>query len=543
MKKATLYCAYIASFLLLCSHSLANLPLEKIRMQLRWHHQFQFAGYYAAKQQGYYQQAGFDVEIIAGDKNHQPITELLKGQVDFAEGNSEVLLARLQGKPLIALAAIFQRSPSILLSRQDSGISTVNDLNHKTVMLVDGVNSQDADLLAMLYAAKGSLDDINIIPSSYDISDLYQKKVDAFNGYISNEPFYLEERGIAYHMLRPSDYGIDFYSDILFTSKKMVAQHPYKVSRFVDATLQGWQYALDHPEEIIQLLKQQYQSAKSLNHLRYEANAVRELIIPELISIGHMHPRRFQHMANIFQELGMVENTEQLSGFIYKPITWQERFSSWWPYLAGIIIIMIAAILIQAYTNKRLEKEIDRRKRAEHELKKLALTDHLTKLHNPRSFHQLITAEIKRARRSKRAFSLIAIDIDFFKAVNDQYGHHIGDEVLQHLAKVLCTDLRASDMCTRVGGEEFIIILPETHEHQALELAERTRLTIEKSPFIKGEIYIPLTVSFGVTEWRLPDEVTDTMERADQALYQAKHKGRNCVQAYNHCNQNSLTTK
>ncbi|MCR8922409.1 GGDEF domain-containing protein [Dasania sp. GY-MA-18] len=532
MKKAKLYCYYLVSFLLLSNLSLANLPLEKIRMQLRWHHQFQFAGYYAAKQQGYYRQAGFDVEIIAGNKNRQPVAELLNGRADFAEGNSEVLLARLKGQPLVALAAIYQRSPSILITRKDSQINSTEDLINKTVMLVDGVDSQDADLLAMLYASHSSLENINIIPSSYNIADLYQGKVHAFNAYISNEPFYLEERGIAYTALKPEDYGIDFYSDILFTSQAMAKNNPDKVQRFVNATLKGWQYALDYPEEIIQLLKQQYQSPKSLNHLRYEANMVRKLIIPELISIGHIHPGRLERMATTFQDLGMIDNTAALSGFVFNPSTWQDRLFGWWPYFVAILASLIAALLVQAYTNKRLSGEIERRKKAEQELKKLALTDHLTKLHNPRSFHQLLSAELKRSQRNQSSFSLIAIDIDFFKAVNDQYGHHIGDEVLQHVAQILCTNLRESDMCNRVGGEEFIIILPDTPEQRALELAERSRLAIEKSPFIKGEIYIGLTMSFGVTQWQPKDEINDTLERADQALYYAKRHGRNRVQLF-----------
>lgn len=533
MKKALRLSALSLTVLLFFSaNGQAQPGLEKIKLQLRWHHQFQFAGYYAAKHQGYYQQAGFDVDIIAGSPERQPVTELLKGNVDFAEGNSEVLHARLTGKPIIALAAIYQRSPSILLTKQSSSIRTVDDLKNKTVMLVDGRDSHDVDLLAMLHAAQTPIDDINIISSSYQINDLYNNHVDAFNSYLSNEPFYLEERGIKYNALKPSDYGIDFYSDILFTSEAMAKKHPDKVNRFMAASLKGWQYALNRPEEIIQIIKNDYQSEKSFNHLRFEANTVRELIMPELISIGHIHPRRLQHMAEVFQQLGMVEDTKKLNGFIFHPTSWQDRAIKFLPYIGGIILLMAIAICIQAYTKKRLLHEIERRRAAENKLKQLALTDHLTELHNTRSFHQLISAETKRSERSKHPFSLITLDIDFFKGINDQYGHHVGDEVLCHLTTTVASNLRESDMFARVGGEEFVIILPNTREQQAVELAERARKKIEDNPYQFDEIHIRLTASFGVTEWRLFDNTNDTMERADQALYQAKRNGRNQVQLY-----------
>ncbi len=134
--------------------------LEKVRMQLRWHHQYQFAGYYAAKYKGYYEQAGFDVEIVAGGPDIQPVPELLAGRADFAEGNSEVLINRLNGKPLVALAAIFQHSPSVLITMADSNITKAEQLKNKRVMLAG--NNDDADLIAMFRAAGLKENQINI---------------------------------------------------------------------------------------------------------------------------------------------------------------------------------------------------------------------------------------------------------------------------------------------------------------------------------------------------------------------------------------------
>lgn len=187
-------------------------PDNVINLQLRWHHQFQFAGYYAALEKGFYKEEGLDVRLHAGDPAHQPVPEVLAGHAQYAEGNSEVLYRRLQGKPLVALAAIFQHSPSVLLTRLESQINSVHDLIGKRVMLTN--KTEDADFLVMLKNEGVALSQLQLIPSSYQIQDLIDGKVDAINSYLTNEPYYLQQRGVSYNVITPSNYRIDFYSDI-----------------------------------------------------------------------------------------------------------------------------------------------------------------------------------------------------------------------------------------------------------------------------------------------------------------------------------------
>ncbi len=201
--------------LLLATGFVQGRELEPVRMQLRWMHQFQFAGYYAAVEQGYYADAGFDVTLVEGAPNRQPVTEVLAGRADFAEANSELLFARLQGEPLVALAVIFQHSPSVLLTLAESGIETPMDLVGKKMMVAGG--HADVDFMAMLHSAEVPVDQVELLPSSYQIEDLLTGKTDAFNSYLTNEPFYLEERGVDYRVINPRDYDEDFFSDILFT--------------------------------------------------------------------------------------------------------------------------------------------------------------------------------------------------------------------------------------------------------------------------------------------------------------------------------------
>lgn len=295
--------------------SYAESSINNIVIQLRWFHQFQFAGYYAAVEKGYYEQEGINVVLRNGDPTHQPVPQVLAKEAQYGVGNSEVLYRRLQGKPLIALASIFQHSPSVLLTLKSSGIRSVHDLIGKRIMLAN--KYEDVDFLTMLYNEGVKPSQLEILPSSYQLDDLINGKVDAFNSYLTNEPYYLKQHGIEYNVIDPMSYRVDFYSDIFFTTENELRFHPDRVKAMLRATLKGWRYALDHPEEIIELLKTKYHVSKTRDHMRFEAQEMRKLIIPDLIQIGHMNPERWKHMADTFVTAGLLDNTDDLDGFIY----------------------------------------------------------------------------------------------------------------------------------------------------------------------------------------------------------------------------------
>ena len=329
---------------------------EVVNLQLRWHHQFQFAGYYAALEKGFYKEEGLDVRIHAGDPAHQPVPEVLAGHAQYAEGNSEVLYQRLLGKPLIALAAIFQHSPSVLLTRRDSDIESVHDLMGKKVMLMN--MTEDAHFLSMFLSEGVAPSQVQIIPSSYNINDLVSGKVDAFNSYTTNEPYFLKQKNIAYNIVDPSTYRIDFYSDILFTSEAELRNHPKQVEAMRRATLKGWRYAMDHPDEIITLLLNKYHVEKTRAHLEFEAAEMRKLIFPNLIEIGHMNQGRWQHMADSFVNVGLIKPGYKLDGFIYDP--GPKQAPAWvFPLLIAVLIILTVVSAITYYLqhlNRRLNK-------------------------------------------------------------------------------------------------------------------------------------------------------------------------------------------
>ena len=327
---------------------------DAVTIQLRWHHQFQFAGYYAALEQGYYREEGIDVRLVPGSPERQPVDEVLSGRAQYAEGNSEVLLHRLQGKPLVALAAIFQHSPSVLITLKASGIDSVHELAGNKVMLMS--KSEDADFLTMFLSEGIALNQLDILPSSFNLDDLLQGRVQAFNAYLTNEPFLLQKRGIGYNVIAPSNYRIDFYSDILFTSEAELRNHPERVEAMRRATLRGWRYAMDHPDEIIDLLINKYQVRKTREHLQFEAREMRTLIFPDLIEIGHMNPWRWKHMADTFVSAGLAEPDYSLEGFIYDPKP--RNMPAWVMPVFAVALTLLALALALAYYFHRLNRRL-----------------------------------------------------------------------------------------------------------------------------------------------------------------------------------------
>jgi diguanylate cyclase (GGDEF)-like protein len=177
--------------------------------------------------------------------------------------------------------------------------------------------------------------------------------------------------------------------------------------------------------------------------------------------------------------------------------------------------------------SERLEADL---RNAQNKLQKIATTDFLTGIANIRLFTEAGEREVQRARRYKRPLSLLMIDLDHFKKVNDRYGHAIGDKVLVAFAAICKKYLRKADIFGRLGGEEFAILLPETDISGGRKLAERLRSVIEKSDIKAERKTLQITVSIGVTEL-LPDEdqLEIALRRADDTMYEAKRKGRNQV--------------
>lgn len=181
-------------------------------------------------------------------------------------------------------------------------------------------------------------------------------------------------------------------------------------------------------------------------------------------------------------------------------------------------------------TNQRLEQEITRSRELEAELQRQALTDPLTGLANRRHYEMLFKREHERCRRHGASLTLGMIDLDHFKRINDNYGHDFGDQVLKFVAELMQQPLRQCDILGRFGGEEFILILPDTTLEQAQAIAERMRQTLETNGLLRDGELIKVTATFALTQVRAEDtDIQECTKRADEALYEGKRAGRNRV--------------
>ncbi|MBP8849035.1 MAG: PAS domain S-box protein [Breznakibacter sp.] len=304
--------------LILIAHvggSLNAQKLEKVTLQLKWQHQFQFAGYYAAQAKGFYKEVGIDVDIRPAEQDKNPTEKVINQEAQFGIGSSDLLLLRSQGVPIVVLASIFQHSPLVLLTLKKDQIQTIHGLANCTIMVENG----SAEILAYLKNEGINLANIKQLPHSYNITDLISGKVDAITAYVTTEPFELKEIGYEYITYSPRAVGIDFYSDNLFTTETFLKEKPNLVEKFRSASIKGWYYAMENQEEIIQIIKNVYGSNLTIEHLRFEAKQTEALLQANIVEIGHSNPSRWSHIAEVYTDLGMMSNNIDLNEFIYNP--------------------------------------------------------------------------------------------------------------------------------------------------------------------------------------------------------------------------------
>ena len=345
--------------------------LDAVTLQLKWTHAFQFAGYYAAQEQGYYREAGLTVQIEEALPGVDPVDKVVQGQAEFGVGTSSLLLHRQAGQPVVALAAIFQHSPLVLIARQHNPTQNIHHLIGKRIML----EPQSDELLAYLKQERIPLERIDWVEHSTNPQDLMGGKVDAISAYVTSEPYYLDRAHFSYQVYTPRSAGIDFYGDTLFTTEAVLKDHPDRVKKFREASLRGWQYAMQHPEEIVDLILAKYSQRHSRDYYLFEAKQMIPLIQPVLVEMGYMNPGRWRHIADTYAEIDLLPHHFSLDGFLYDP---NPQPNLTWIYLglalALLLIGMIGGIAFYIYRiNCRLGHALQQSRQAEIELRKLSI--------------------------------------------------------------------------------------------------------------------------------------------------------------------------
>jgi len=340
---------------------------EKVVLQLPYRHQFQFAGVYAAQAQGIFQRHGLEVELrTVNTERFRPVDEVMEGRAQFGISQGPRLVAsRLDGADIVVLAAIMQHSPQVLVTRAEDNIRTPHDLLGKRVALDQ--TSLVSEVRVMLEREGVPMDKIVVVPNRWDVDELRTRTADAMSTFVIDGPYDLEKAGIKVNVIRPVDYGVDFYGDCLFTTGRLARENPALVKAMRQAVLEGWDYALQHPEEMDDWILAHYASQQpplDRTGLRNEAKEVARLVNADLVALGHMNEGRWRVMAEIIHAQNAAARLARLDGFMFAdPEADATRFDRilrwlWWGLLAAAVLALVALLTV-----RRLRRLVERRTR------------------------------------------------------------------------------------------------------------------------------------------------------------------------------------
>lgn len=275
-----------------------------IRVMFNWNHQFQYAGFYAAQMQGFYQDANLAVQLKDWNRMSH-VDNIEKGVADVGVGYSLLLADYIKGRPIKLLFSVFQYSPFVLISHEP--INQLEELKGRRIMF-----SESYEFLSMLNKSGLPTEDITLVPTNAELQEFIDGNVDVYTAYETNELFRLNRMGVPFHILDPKYYGVVSYGDLAFTSNEFAQKHPAALERFKAATIKGWRYALDHPEEVVDFIMQNYAVKKSREAMLDEARRTTKYVETNSVPIGDLNLAKLNSMAEQMQSVGLFSEQQRL---------------------------------------------------------------------------------------------------------------------------------------------------------------------------------------------------------------------------------------
>ena len=298
----------LITYLLLLLSLHASESNQKVTLYLDWLNQFQFAGYYMAKENGYYNDLDLDVNIIeySKDANNDITQKVIKDEAVYGIGKSSLIIDKFAGNDIILLSSIFQNSPMALISLSSSNIKTPKDLINKKIMITNDAK-ESVSIKSLLMAEGVNFQDLNTQNfSSNEINDLINGNIDAITCYLSNEPFILKQKNIDFNIIHPNNYNFDFYEGILFTSQKELKNNPIRAQNFNQASIKGWEYAFNNIEKTAKIIYEKYNTQnKSLESLIFEGEVLKKLSKIDENLLGNINPRTIDEIKRIYSLLNL----------------------------------------------------------------------------------------------------------------------------------------------------------------------------------------------------------------------------------------------
>ncbi len=326
---------------------------EQVVLQLKWEHEFQFAGYYAAQWQGFYQEQGLEVEIRSAvtpeQKTLNPVDEVVSGRADFAIGDLDILKAIDDGEELLILAPLFQHAPTSIVTLEAHKIESINDLIGLRVGMID-ISSENVESLSMFRFHGVDPNRIQLIEKTPLVEDLVNGELDAIVTYGVSAAYQAQELGVKINSVDTAKFGTHFFGDVLYTRKSLYENNQKLVNSFLEASMRGWKYALNNKSEIVDQISHnlpryliQYKDFYGYNSF-FSEYIVNYIKWPE-IKLGYIDYDRWNKIYNDLKYIGIFKNQWNLDDYIIDD--YSIDYSSWIVNtLIGLFFMMVLVLLI-----------------------------------------------------------------------------------------------------------------------------------------------------------------------------------------------------
>ena len=343
--------------------------LEPIRLILKWDHQYQFSGYYAAQWQGFYAEEGLDVTFIARpQKDGTFLTlkdEINEGRADFAVGGPTILQDIEAGNEFVLISSIYQRSPFSFVVLKESPIKNLSDLH--SACIESSRDFGDLELKVLMQKEGLLIDNVKWKDFTFALGGIASKECDVVIDYSLSAKWASKEKGLEIRELKAEQFGVNFYGDLLYTSKKLVESNPLLVEKFKRASLKGWNYALENPSEISKEIGEKFEKVFNYNDnyaynmMSYES--IKKLMNYPLVEVGHSNIDRWKKIQEYLYSIGEVKTEKIPNWFLFDFIEYEnlENKRKFY-YSVFIMMIFIICYLVFFVIKKRKDKKLNNEK-------------------------------------------------------------------------------------------------------------------------------------------------------------------------------------
>ena len=301
--------------LLLVSTFLYSSSLEKVSIQFNWKYQFEVAGFIAAKEKGFYENVGLDVELKEYNPEVDILFDVLNNKVTYGISSSNIVLENKKIASIVLLATYLQKSPLVFITKPD--IRTPSQFLGKTIM-GNKDELKNSSLALLLSHFNINFSNTKFIPHNFKIDDFINGKVEIMSAFRSNQLYELDKRKIDYNIIDPADYGFVMSAVNLYTSKEEAFKNKDRTQKFIEATNRGWEYALKNKEEIIDILIKKYGVNKSKEALLYERDVVNQVMMRDFYPIGKVSPELTQRLVKQLSYSGMIEPNQKINHIFFE---------------------------------------------------------------------------------------------------------------------------------------------------------------------------------------------------------------------------------